>query len=112
MTGNITYIFLMVLLVIDLLMIFFFLVFYIRFKKILELPWEEIRESIEKAYEMVKVLERIKTGDIKKFSGTTDLKEKIYELFKDGYSIKEIAKKLKVSEAEVELILSSKKMRF
>ncbi len=110
--GNFITIFLIILLIIDLLMIVFFIVFYIRFKKVLKLPWEEIRESIEKAYELVNTLEQIKRGENNIFSKNADLKEKIYKLFQSGYSSKEIAKKLKISEAEVELILASKKMRF
>ncbi|WP_038055146.1 DUF6115 domain-containing protein [Thermodesulfobacterium hydrogeniphilum] len=109
---NFTDFFLIILLIIDFLMIGVFIIFYIRFKKVLKLPWEEIKESIEKAYELVNILEQIKKTNSNVPSKNADLKEKVYKLFQNGYSSKEIAKKLKISEAEVELILASKKMKF
>ena len=41
-----------------------------------------------------------------------ELKKEIYSLAKKGYTPKEIAKRLKLSEAEVELVLASKKIAF
>ena len=97
--------FLILLLIIDIIMIGIFFFFYIRLKKFLELPWEEVRESIEKAKELVERLEKLKSASETKM----DLKREIRLLAKKGLTPKEIAKKLELSEAEVELVLASKK---
>ncbi|MDF2953986.1 MAG: hypothetical protein OD816_001231 [Thermodesulfobacterium sp.] len=97
--------FLILLLIIDIIMIGIFFFFYIRLKKFLELPWEEVRESIEKAKELVERLEKLKPASETKM----DLKREIRLLAKKGLTPKEIAKKLELSEAEVELVLASKK---
>ncbi|MCD6490550.1 MAG: hypothetical protein J7K20_07495 [Thermodesulfobacterium sp.] len=97
--------FLILLLIIDIVMIGIFFFFYIKLKKILELPWEEIKESIERAKELVERLEKLKPISENKM----DLKKEIALLAKKGLTPKEIAKKLELSEAEVELVLASKK---
>jgi DNA-directed RNA polymerase specialized sigma24 family protein len=99
--------FLILLLIIDIIMIGAFVFFYIRFKKVFELPWEDIKESIEKAQELVEELKKLRAIPDK--GSERDLKKEIHLLAQQGYSFKEIAKKLGVSEAEVELVLSSKK---
>ena len=99
--------FLILLLIIDIIMIGVFVFFYIRFKKVFELPWEDIKESIEKAQELVEELKKLRALPDK--GSEKDLKKEIHLLAQQGYSFKEIAKKLGVSEAEVELVLSSKK---
>jgi len=99
--------FLILLLIIDIIMIGVFVFFYIRFKKVFELPWEDIKESIEKAQELVEELKKLRAIPDK--GSERDLKKEIHLLAQQGYSFKEIAKKLGVSEAEVELVLSSKK---
>ncbi len=97
--------FLILLLIIDVVMIGIFFFFYVRLKKFLELPWEEVRESIERAKELVERLEKLKPASETKM----DLKREIRLLAKKGLTPKEIAKKLELSEAEVELVLASKK---
>jgi predicted transcriptional regulator len=99
---------LILLLIIDIIMIGAFVFFYIKFKKVFELPWEDIKESIEKAQELVEELKKLRAFP-DKGSAERDLKKEIHLLAQQGYSFKEIAKKLGVSEAEVELVLSSKK---
>ncbi|PMP65324.1 MAG: hypothetical protein C0190_06850 [Thermodesulfobacterium geofontis] len=100
-------IFLILLLIIDIIMIGVFVFFYMRFKKVFELPWEDIKESIERAQELVNELKKLKA--ISEKGPERDLKKEIHLLAQQGYSFKEIAKKLGVSEAEVELVLASKK---
>jgi hypothetical protein len=110
---DLTNIFLIVLLIIDFIMIMVFVFFYVRFKKVFDLPWEEIKESIEKAQELVKKLEELqgkrKAGISKSSEG--NIKERVHKLAREGKSPREIAKKLGLSEAEVELILSKKLCR-
>ncbi|MCU4138285.1 MAG: hypothetical protein MW689_000074 [Thermodesulfobacteria bacterium] len=103
-------IFLIILLIIDIIMIGIFIFFYIKFKKIFELPWEDIKESIKRAQELVNKLEKLRVAS--EINSKIELKKEIYSLAKKGYTPKEIAKKLKLSEAEVELILASKKIAF
>ena len=98
---------LILLLIIDIIMIGAFVFFYIRFKKVFELPWEDIKESIERAQELVEELRKLRAIPDK--GSEKDLKKEIHLLAQQGYSFKEIAKKLGISEAEVELVLSSKK---
>lgn len=102
--------FLIIFLVLDIIIILILIGFYFKFKKVYELPWEEIKESIEKAQELVSKLKEIEKE--KKFlerGEKTDLKERVFFLAKQGLTSKDIAKKLKITEAEVELILASKK---
>ena len=91
-------------------MIGIFISFYIKFRKIFELPWEDIKESIKRAQELVNKLEKLRTAS--EIESKIELKKEIYSLAKEGYTPKEIAKRLKLSEAEVELVLASKKIAF
>jgi len=99
--------FLIILLITDLVMIGVLVFFYIKFKKVLELPWEDIKESIERAHELVSKLEKLKPS--LETPPKTDIKKEIKKLAMEGLSFKEIAKKLGISQAEVELILTSQK---
>ncbi len=93
---------LILLFIIDIILIVIFLFFYFRFKKVLELPWDEIKESIERAQELVIRLEKLQKEK-------SELKKQIYMLAEDGLSAKEIARRLHLPTAEVEIILASKK---
>ncbi len=95
-------VFLILLFIIDIILIAMLLFFYFRFKKVFELPWDEIKESIERAQDLVIRLEKLQ-----KEKG--DLRKQIYMLAENGLSPKEIAKKLNLPTAEVEIILASKK---
>jgi len=110
MSGTIVF-FLIFLIVIDILMIVGFIFLYIRFKKVFELPWEEIKESIEKAQQLVKKLEELKEREKQEILiPTKPVKDQILGLASRGYSAKEIARLLRLSEGEVEVVLSSKKL--
>jgi len=105
---DLTVIFLVVLTLIDFIMILFFLIFYVRFKKVFDLPWEDIKVSVEKAEELVKKLESMQALG-KRGSRAQSIKEEVKRLYREGKTIREISKVLGLSEAEVELILSKKK---
>ncbi|WP_022855117.1 response regulator transcription factor [Thermodesulfobacterium thermophilum] len=112
--GDLTITFLIILVMVDLLMIAGFVFFYLKFKKVFDLPWEEIKESIERAQELVKKLEKLQKASKPLAEGRSkdrSVKDQVFYLSERGLSPKEIAKQLKISEAEVEVILSSKKLR-
>ncbi|RKX59726.1 MAG: hypothetical protein DRP29_04020 [Thermodesulfobacteriota bacterium] len=98
---------LIILLIIDFLILIIFVFIYSKFKKFMELPWEEIRESVERAQELVKKLEELQQN--KEYTDKKEIINLVYQLNNQGYSIREIARKLRISEAEVEIILSSKR---
>ena len=98
---------LIILLIIDFLILTIFVFIYSKFKKFMELPWEEIRESVERAQELVKKLEELQQN--KEYTDKKEIINLVYQLNNQGYSIREIARKLRISEAEVEIILSSKR---
>ena len=108
--GDLTTIFLILLVVIDILMIIFFGLFYIKFKKIIELPWEEVKKSIDRAEELVKRLEALEKGKTSAvgIESKPSLKQEVKELYSKGLNPSQIAKKLGLSEAEVELILKKR----
>ncbi len=101
-------IFLIVLVLLDFLMLLFFAFFYVKFRKVLKLPWDEIKESIEKAEALVKKLEEIEKGKKHGTSKTTSIKEEVIRLYREGKPVREISKLLGLSEAEVELIIKRK----
>lgn len=101
--------FLILLIAIDILMIILFGSLYIKFKKIIELPWEEIKDSVSKAEELVKRLELLEKGKSVATSGKEiNLKQEVKELYNKGLKPSQIAKRLGLSEAEVELILKKR----
>ena len=61
--------------------------------------------------ELVKKLERLEKERLKSGREKTNIKEEVFKLFKKGFSQREIAKHLGLSEAEVEVILSAKKVK-
>ncbi len=96
---------------IDLFMLVMFFLFYFRLKRFLNLPWDEIIEGIERARKLVAQLEKLKEGQgtRSEVSGKR-LKDKVIELYNKGVAIKEIARRLKLSEGEVELIIATQKL--
>jgi len=95
----------------DVVLLFLFLFFYFRLRKILGIPWEKVEESIKRAEELVKKLEKLEKERLKSGREKTNIKEEVFKLFKKGFSQREIAKHLGLSEAEVEVILSAKKVK-
>ncbi len=98
------------LLVFDLLIILLLIFLYLKVKRFLSLPWEDIEESITKAQALVEKLKELKEVKGTFEHITTDPKEEVVLLYKKGLKLKEIAKKTGLSEGEVELILKSKKL--
>lgn len=98
------------LLAFDIIIILLLVFLYLKVKRFLNLPWEEIEESIKRAQALVEKLKELK--DVKEGSENKPLhpKEEVILLYKKGLSIKEIAKKTGLSEGEVELILKSKNL--
>jgi len=102
-----------ILLFIDFIIILFIFLLYIKIQKILNLPWNEIGERIDRAKELVEKLEKltIKKAGLEKNVDNKNLKERVIELYNKGLNIKEIAKKLNLTEGEVELIISARKLK-
>jgi len=96
-----------VLLLLDLILIGLIFWFYLKIKKFLELPWDEVKESILRAEELVRTLEKLGKPSLDSQSSTPPLEE-VLALFKQGFSPRQIAKKLGISQGEVELLLKSK----
>ncbi|PMP64371.1 MAG: hypothetical protein C0197_00730 [Caldimicrobium thiodismutans] len=98
------------LLAFDVLIILLLIFLYLKVKKFLSLPWEDIEESIARAQALVEKLKELK--DVKGTSdyNPADPKEEVVFWYKKGLKLKEIAKKTGLSEGEVELILKSKKL--
>ncbi len=94
----------------DVLIIILLILLYLKVKKFLVLPWEEIEESLKRAQTLVERLKELK--DAREIADTKPInpKEEVINLYKRGLNIKEIAKKTGLSEGEVELILKSKKL--
>ena len=97
--------------VLDFFMIFIFLVLYFRLKKFLNLPWDEILEGIDKARKLVSQLEKLKEGQEKRGTGESKkVKDMVLELYRKGTGVKEIARRLNLSEGEVELIIATQRL--
>jgi hypothetical protein len=101
------YLIIWLLLALDLVLIALIFWFYLKIKRFLELPWDEIKESILRAEELVRTLERLGNSTQGPQSSALPTEEAI-ALFKKGFSPKEIARKLGISQGEVELLLKSK----
>jgi hypothetical protein len=101
------YVIIWLLLALDLVLIGLIFWFYLKIKRFLELPWDEIKESILRAEELVRTLERLGNPTQGPQSSSLPTEEAI-ALFKQGYSPRQIAKKLGISQGEVELLLKSK----
>ena len=108
-----TFVLFFILLFIDFIIILFIFLLYIKIQKILNLPWDEIGERIDRAKELVEKLEKLTTKKtvLGKNVDNKNLKERVIELHNKGLSIKEIAKKLDLTEGEVELIISAKRLK-
>lgn len=96
-----------ILLALDLVLIGLIFWLYLKIKRFLELPWDEVKESILRAEELVRTLERLGNPSQSAQSLALPTEEAI-ALFKKGFSPKEIARKLGISQGEVELLLKSK----
>jgi len=110
---NISIVLFFILLFIDFIIILFIFLLYTKIQKILNLPWDEIVERIDRAKELVEKLEKLTTKKtvLGKNVDNKNLKERVIELHNKGLSIKEIAKKLDLTEGEVELIISAKRLK-
>ncbi|MCS7199020.1 MAG: hypothetical protein N2327_06735 [Caldimicrobium sp.] len=101
------------LIILDLIILVFLLVLYFKFKRVLTLPWEDIESSLEKAQSLVAKLQELKSQSQR--IGDTDkqaynVKEEVILLYNKGLGIKEIAKRLGLSEGEVEIILKRREI--
>lgn len=99
-----------VLLILDVLILVFLLFLYLRFKKFLNLPWETIEESLDKAQKLVLRLQEFEERKRDSKEEKFDLREEVLFLHQKGLKVKEISKKTGLSEGEIELIIKSKKM--
>ncbi len=98
------------LLLLDLFIIVMLLVLYFKFKKLLNLPLEELEESLERAHHLVQKLKELKKEESSQTPGIIP-KEEVFRLHQRGLKIKEIAKQTGLSEGEVELLLKTKKLK-
>ncbi len=98
------------LLILDTVLVGLIFWFYFKIKKVFEVPWEEVKESILRAEELVKTLERLGAPhrDVQRTAPST---EEVLALYRQGFSPKDIAKRLGISQGEVELLLKSKGFR-
>ncbi len=102
----------MILLVIfDFIILILLVFFYLRFKKFLSLPWEEIEESLERAQRLVERLKEVKGIEKGVEKVIESPKEEVLYFYQKGLSVKEIAKKTGLTEGEIELILKTHKKR-
>ncbi|MFN3505282.1 MAG: hypothetical protein ACK4Y7_03625 [Caldimicrobium sp.] len=96
----------------DLLILVLLIFLYFKFKKLLNIPLEELEESLDRAHQLVEKLKEIKKGESKVVGEAVfDPKEEVYQLYKKGLKIKEIAKKTGLTEGEIELLLKTKQLR-
>ena len=98
---------------IDFIIILFIFLLYTKIQKILNLPWDEIVERVDRAKELVEKLEKLATkkSGLEQNVDSINLKERVIELYNKGLNIKEIAKKLNLTKGEVELIISAEKFK-
>ncbi|MFN3567910.1 MAG: hypothetical protein ACK4UR_03260 [Caldimicrobium sp.] len=96
----------------DLLILVLLVFLYFKFKKLLNIPFEELEESLVRAHELVERLKELKKGEGKVVGNSVfDPKEEVYQLYKKGFKIKEIAKKTGLTEGEIELLLKTKQLK-
>lgn len=95
----------------DVFILFLLALFYMKFRKFLSLPWEEIEESLDKAQRLVERLKELKEKDVKAEINPSDPKDEVIYLFQRGLKIKEISKKTGLSEGEIELILKTQRQK-
>jgi predicted transposase YdaD len=94
----------------DALILLLLILFYLKFKKLLNLPWEEIEESLDRAHRLVNRLKELKEkGGEEPEPKVFNPKEEVLILLQKGLKVKEIAKKTGLSEGEIELILKTQK---
>ncbi len=93
----------------DALILLILILFYLKFKKLLNLPWEEIEESLEKAHRLVNRLKELREKGEEPEPKVSNPKEEVLFLLQKGLKVKDIAKKTGLSEGEIELILKTQK---
>ncbi|MEN3038901.1 MAG: hypothetical protein ABDI07_07095 [Candidatus Kryptonium sp.] len=97
------------LLILDFIILGFIVILYVKFKKVIALPWEDIEESIERAHNLVKKIQELREINMRESASVDDhLNDQVYTLAKRGLSPREIAKRLGLSEGEVEILLRKK----
>lgn len=107
MGGNIL---ILILILCDIAILVILVGFYMKFKKLLNLPIEEIEEALERAHQLVEKLKELKKIDTQAKSTLKNPKEEVFQLYQKGLKIREIAKQTGLSEGEVELLLKTKKL--
>ncbi|MFN4131503.1 MAG: DUF6115 domain-containing protein [Caldimicrobium sp.] len=99
------------LLLFDVVILVFLIFLYVKFKKLLNLPIDELEESLERAHQLVNKLKEIKKKEETSSPVTfSNPKEEVFKLYQRGLKIKEIAKQTGLTEGEVELLLKTKKL--
>jgi len=108
-----TFVMFFILFFIDFVIIFFIFLLYIKIQKVLNLPWDEIVERIDRTKALVETLEKLATKKsiLERDVDNKKLKETVIELYNKGLNTKEIAKKLNLTQGEVELIISVEKFK-
>ncbi|MCS7150217.1 MAG: hypothetical protein N2Z40_05225 [Caldimicrobium sp.] len=103
--------FLYALLILDLIILGFLITLYLKFRKIVSFPWEDIEASLERAQVLVTKLQELRSSTVNESHSTEDImRDQVYALHKNGMGPKEIAKRLGISEGEVEILLKRKKL--
>lgn len=101
---------LILLIIFDIAIIVILVYLYFKFKKILTFPWEEFERSLERAQSLVDKLRELRASSerVVEHEKRGNLEERILEKYREGLSIKEIAKRVGLSAGEVEIILKKR----
>lgn len=98
------------LVILDIVIIIILIYLYLKFKKVLTFPWEDFERSLERAQSLVEKLRELRATEdrVKGKEQGVSIEERVLESFREGLSVKEIAKRLGLSAGEVEIILKKK----